>query len=282
MRKNPKIRPYVKWAGGKRQLLPLIRKELPVQINRYAYYEPFVGAGAVLFCLQPRRAVINDSNAQLMLTYRVIRDDVEGLIALLRRHKERIGKEYYYTVRAMDRAPGFDSLPDAQKAARLIFLNRVCFNGLYRVNADGYFNVPYGRYDNPIIYDESVLRAIHRYLRRGDVQILCGDFAQAVENADKRSLVYFDPPYHSPEKGNFTSYQAGGFGEPEQIRLRDTFAELTRRGAKCLLSNADTPFIRELYGDSGFRVTTVQARRAINSNPGGRGEVNELLIRNWR
>lgn len=282
-KKNPLVKPYLKWAGGKRQLLPDIRKNLPSRINEYKYYESFVGAGAVLFDLQPKRAVINDFNSQLILTYRIIRDHVDELIEALRIHQNNNSADYYYDVRAQDRDQSiFQTLNDIEKAARLIYLNKTCYNGLYRVNSQGLFNVPYGNYKNPAICEEVVLRAVHKYLQDNEIEILNGDFATITQNADQKSFVYFDPPYHSPDNTNFTGYQADGFNENDQMRLRDVYLELTERGVKCLLSNSDTDFIRELFNDNRFKIITVKAKRAINSNSAGRGEVNEVIIKNWR
>ncbi|MDR1093237.1 MAG: DNA adenine methylase [Clostridiales bacterium] len=285
MRKDPLVKPYLKWAGGKRQLLPEIKRHLPENFRNLRYYEPFVGAGALFLECQPRRAVINDNNEQLVLTYRMIRDNIDELVIALNGHKDNNSEEYYYRVREQDRdIQFFAALSAVQKAARLIYLNKTCYNGLYRVNSQGLFNVPYGRYINPAICDGPVLRAIHRYLNGGniEVEILSGDFEAAVETAGRGSFIYFDPPYHSPDNTNFTGYQAGGFGENEQKRLRDVFAARTDAGAKCLLSNADTPFIREIYNDSRFKIIAVKAKRAINSDSAGRGEVDEILIKNWR
>ncbi|MDR2258408.1 MAG: DNA adenine methylase [Treponema sp.] len=280
---NSLVKPCVKWAGGKRQLLPEIRKYLPVSTRGITYYEPFVGGGAVFFDLRPRRAVINDGNAELMLSYRVIRDHVEELIQVLRAHQGENSREYYYQIRDMDRNPAvFDRFSDVEKAARLIFLNKTCYNGLYRVNSRGFFNVPRGRQKNPAICEEAVLRAVHEYLAASDIAIQDGDFEGAVKTAAEHSFVYFDPPYHSPGKINFTAYQAGGFDDSEQLRLRDVFLSLTKRGVPCLLSNADTPFIRALYGDKRLEIITVAARRAINSNAGGRSNISEVLIKNWK
>jgi DNA adenine methylase len=273
----------LKWAGGKRQLLSEIKKRLPGNIQDYTYYEPFVGAGAVFFELQPRKAIINDFNAQLILTYMAIKENVEGLIELLKKHKDKNNKDYFYEIRNMDRDTAkFDKLTNAEKAARLIFLNKTCFNGLYRVNSRGLFNVPYGSYKNPAICEEIVLRQISRYLNTREVDILNGDFEQAVNTADKYSFIYFDPPYHSPDKTNFTGYQADGFGEEEQERLRNIMIKMTRRGSKCLLSNSDTEYIRNLYDYDFFEIISVQAKRIINSDSAGRGSVNEVLIRNWK
>jgi DNA adenine methylase len=281
---DPLAKPFLKWAGGKRQLLPEIKRLLPKKLNNLQYYEPFVGAGALFLHLQPRRAVINDTNEDLMLTYKTIRDHIDELVEMLGSHKKKDNENYYYTVREQDREPAsFHAFSGVARAARLIYLNKTCYNGLYRVNSQGMFNVPYGRYVNPAICDEPVLRAIHKYIHhdRASIDITCGDFANAVEKAGQGSFIYFDPPYHSPGNTNFTGYQAGGFNEDEQRRLRDVFAERTAAGAKCLLSNSDTPFIRELYNDSHFEIITVKAKRAINADSAGRGEVDELLIRNW-
>jgi DNA adenine methylase len=279
----PPLKPYLKWAGGKRQLWPEIKKCLPGDINNHTYYEPFVGAGAVFFAVRPPKAIINDFNTQLILTYTAIKEDLEGLIAALQRYKELAGKDYYYEIRNMDRDPArFDKLTNTEKAARLIFLNKTCFNGLYRVNSRGFFNVPRGRNKNPVICEETVLRQIGGYLNANRITILNTDFEQAVLTADENSFVYFDPPYHSRNKTNFTGYQAGGFGEAEQRRLRDVMVNLTGRGAKCLLSNADTEFIRDLYRRDFFQIVSVRAKRSINADPSGRGNVNEVLIKNWQ
>jgi len=279
-RKNPLVKPYLKWAGGKRQLLEEIRKYVPARFT--TYYEPFVGAGAVLFDIQPTRAVINDFNSQLITTYSVVRDNLEELIELLKVHNEKNSDEYFYYIRELDRdQEAFSLLTDVEIAARFIFMNKTCYNGLYRVNSQGLFNVPYGKYKNPLICDEPVLRAVSSYFNNNNIQMFTGDFAAILEHADRNSFVYFDPPYHSEDNTNFTGYQAGGFGEAEQTRLRDVYTELTERGVKSLLSNADTVFIRALYDNKKFTIETVKAKRAINSDSSGRGDVNEVLVRNW-
>ena len=280
-------KPFLKWAGGKRQLLPEIRKLLPPDAADRIYYEPFVGAGAVLFDLLPKKAVINDANTQLMLTYRAIKDDVNGVVTLLQDYEQRHDSKLFYEIRNLDRDPAqFNALGDTAKAARLIYLNKTCFNGLYRVNASGFFNVPVGRYKNPAICEEGLLRRISDYLNANDIVIMCGDFEQAVSaataSAGSDALVYFDPPYHSPAKTGFTAYQADGFGEGEQRRLRDLALRLSGLGAQCLLSNADTEYVRELYHHPQFEVIAVQAKRLINANAGGRGNTGELLIKTWK
>jgi DNA adenine methylase len=277
------IKPYLKWAGGKRQLLAAIKSCLPEDIQNYTYYEPFVGAGAVFFDLRPGKAIINDCNAQLILTYAAIKEDVEELIALLQRHRLKNDKEYFYEIRNLDREEKiFNQLTNVEKAARLIFLNKTCFNGLYRVNSRGLFNVPYGRYKNPGICEETLLRRISEYLNAGEIVIMNDDFEQAVATADSNAFIYFDPPYHSPDRMNFTGYQADGFGEGEQERLRNVMISMTGRGSKCLLSNSDTEYIRGLYAHDFFDILSVQAKRPINSDSEGRGSVNEVLIKNWK
>jgi len=283
VKNNPLIKPFLKWAGGKRQLLTEIKTHLPKDINNYTYYEPFLGAGAVFFDLQPEKAVINDFNEQLILTYNVIKENIDDLISLLKNYQKMNDEDCYYKIRNIDRDPQiFNNLSNIEKAARLIFLNKTCFNGLYRVNSQGFFNVPYGKYKNPAICEEIVLRQISAYLNSGKISILNTDFEKAISTAGKKSFVYFDPPYHSPDKTNFTGYLANGFDEDEQERLRDVIIKLTKKCVKCLLSNSDTDYIRELYKNDSFEIITVQAKRAINSDSAGRGNVNEVLIKNWK
>jgi DNA adenine methylase len=274
------IKPYLKWAGGKRQILPEIKKRLPADICSRLYYEPFAGAGAVFFDLLPKKAVINDVNTQLIISYKAIKNNVEDLVQLLKEHERKNARDYYYQTRNLDRdSASFDRLTETEKAARFIFLNKTCYNGLYRVNSRGLFNVPYGRYKNPLICEEALLRRISAYLNANDVSITSGDFEKAVSGADENSFVYFDPPYHSPKGTGFTGYQADGFGECEQERLGNVFAEMTNRNVKCLLSNSDTEFIRGLY--KAYEIIPVQAKRSINSDSSGRGFVGEVLVRNY-
>ncbi|MDR1374135.1 MAG: DNA adenine methylase [Treponema sp.] len=276
----PKTRPFLKWAGGKRQLLEKLRGFFPADRTGYTYYEPFIGGGAAFFDLQPDRAVINDCIGDLAAVYRVIRQGINELLELLEQYRTRHSRDYYYYIRNQDRDKDrYAKMKDAERAARFLYLNRTCYNGLYRVNRRGEFNVPCGRYQTAPVYDEANLRAIHRYLASSGICILNGDFADAVKTASGKDFVYFDPPYHSPDRSGFTGYRSPGFGEGEQRRLRDTFAELSRRGVSCLLSNADTPFIRELYRD--FGITGLEARRAINSDAVGRGTVREVLVSNF-
>ena len=280
MVKDKLVKPYLKWAGGKRQLADTIRSFCPDRFSKY--YEPFVGAGAILFDLQPKHAVINDLNEQLYYTYLAVRDNVEELITLLEQHQKKNTKDYYYEIRALDRTEEFNSLSIVEKAARLIYLNKTCYNGLYRVNSQGLFNTPYGRYVNPAICEREVLRHINRYFKNNDLTILNGDFEIAVSTAKKGDFVYFDPPYDSPNCTNFTGYQAGGFDHDEQTRLRDCMVDLTKKGVRCLLSNASTDFINRIYREiPEFTIEYVEAKRPINSDSNGRGNVTEVLVRNW-
>ncbi|MDL2267522.1 DNA adenine methylase [Desulfovibrio sp. OttesenSCG-928-G15] len=270
-------KPFLKWAGGKRQLLAQILPHIP---DFASYIEPFVGAGAVLFSLLPQRAIISDRNRQLIQTYEAVRDDVENVIQKLEEHANRYCKEYFYLVRGQDRdGEILGKLSKTELAARCIFLNKTCFNGLYRVNSRGQFNVPFGRYAKPKICEAHTLRAVSKYFAEAELVIMQGDFAESALQAKEGDFVYFDPPYHSPGNATFTGYQAGGFAEDDQERLAQCYATLSRRNVRCLLSNADTPLIRELYKD--FTCITIPAKRLINADAQGRGPVNELLIRNW-
>lgn len=270
--------PFLKWAGGKRQLLPEIRKYIPETFH--TYYEPFVGAGAVLFDLQPQKAVINDINAELVNVYYAIKDNVEELIEDLKKHEN--DKDYFYEMRNVDRTPGYEKLSPVKKASRIIYLNKTCFNGLFRVNSRGQFNVPFGKYKNPQIVNEAVLRAVHDYLSTNEIQIKNTDFVSAVASATKGDFVYFDPPYDPvSETASFTSYSLNGFRKEDQIRLRDLCVELDERGVKFLLSNSATDFIMDRYSEKGFIVETVSATRNINSVASKRGKIDEVLIRNY-
>lgn len=279
MTKNVLVTPFLKWVGGKRQLINEIKDLLPKQITRYRYFEPFIGGGAVFFSLQPKHAVINDFNIELVNTYRVIRDNPDELIEELSRHKN--DSEYFYYLRNLDRdIESFKKLSDIQRASRIIYLNKTCYNGLYRVNNAGEFNVPYGGYKNPNIVNAPVIKAVSKFLNKEDIQILNGDYEAALTTVDTKSFVYLDPPYHPiAQSSNFTGYIQGGWNAEEQIRLRDICNKLTQNGIKFLLSNSDCPFIREIYID--YNIKTVQAIRAINSNATKRGAVNEVLIKNY-
>lgn len=274
--KNKLSQPFLKWAGGKRQLLPEIRKHIPKKYN--TYYEPFVGAGAVLFDLQPKKAVINDVNVELVNVYNVIKNNVEELIEDLKKHEN--DKDYFYAIRDLDRKPEYNELSPIEKASRLIFLNKTCFNGLFRVNSQGQFNVPFGKYKNPKIVNDIVLKAVHNYMNSNDVTIKNEDFETVVENAKKGDFIYLDPPYDPvSDTSSFTGYSLNGFNKDDQIRLRDTFAELDKRGCKVLLSNSSTDFINDIYSD--FHIEIVSATRSINSVASKRGKIEEVLVINY-
>lgn len=272
------IKPPLKWVGGKRQLLSEINKYIPKEID--TYFEPFLGGGAVFFDLEPDKAVINDYNSELINVYKTIKDDVEKLIEYLRVHEENNSKEYYYTVRAWDREEGYSERSNVEKASRIIFMNKTGFNGMYRVNSKNQYNVPYGKYKNPAIVNEDVLRSVSAFLNDIDVTILNGDFVEAVTHAKAGDFVYLDPPYVPlNETSAFTSYTNNGFNKEDQIRLRELCDELDSRGVKFLLSNSNVPFIQEQYED--YTIEIVGATRAINSKASARGKVEEVLIRNY-
>jgi DNA adenine methylase len=256
--------------------LPIIKRNLPQTYN--TYFEPFVGAGAVLFDLQPLNAVINDVNEELINCYEVIRDTPIDLINNLKRHKNT--KEYFYSLRELDRTEGFQRLGAVERASRIIYLNKTCYNGLFRVNKSGQFNAPFGRYKNPKIVNAEVIMAISYYLNNNDITILNGDFISTIETARRGDFIYFDPPYDPVSNtASFTGYSFLEFGRPEQIRLRDCFEDLTRRGCFVMLSNSSTNFIAELY--AGYNMIRVPANRNINSVGSKRGKVDEFLILNY-
>ena len=273
--KNPLTRPFLKWAGGKRQLLPQISELVP---KMKTYYEPFIGAGAVLFHLQPKKAVINDTNAELINCYNIIKNNLDELIEDLNNHKNE--KEYFYSIRELDRMLDYQKLSDTERSSRIIYLNKTCYNGLFRVNSQGQFNTPFGRYNNPKIVDGTVLKAVNKYLNSSDITILNCDFEEAVSTAKKGDFVYFDPPYDPiSDTASFTGYNINGFNKNEQKRLKDTFEELTNKGVKCMLSNSKTPFITKLY--EGYETIDVSAIRSINSNALKRGKIEEILVLNY-
>lgn len=274
-------RPFLKWAGGKTQLLPQLRAATPPHIQ--TYYEPFLGGGALFFALQREgrfeRAVLSDSNAELIGVYAQVRDGVEELVEALAVHQRKYRAaadraDYYYRIRGKRPTCGVGA------AARLIFLNKTCFNGLYRVNSRGEFNVPHGSYVNPKICDADGLRAAAAALQ--GVELRTADFAEAMDAAHVGDFVYCDPPYVPlSETASFTSYTAADFGPAEQQRLAAVAAEARARGIDVLLSNSGHPEVAQLYQEAGFRLETVEAARAINSNGAERGAVREYLIQSF-
>lgn len=274
------LSPFIKWVGGKRQLLHSLNSLMPTTFNRY--YEPFIGGGAFFLNLAPKRAVINDFNPELVNTWQVVQESPKTLLEILQVHQAKNSKDYYLDLRSADRDGRLEKMSPVERAARFIYMNKTGFNGLWRVNQRGQNNVPYGRYKNPKICDERILLAAD-YLANNDVQILCGDYRQAIVTASEGDLVYFDPPYIPVTlSSSFTSYTKDGFGLQQQTELRDTFVDLTSRGVKVMLSNSDVPLIQDLYGTiPGVTVHHVQARRAINSVGSKRGNVGEVIITNY-
>jgi DNA adenine methylase len=278
LRENKHLSPFLKWVGGKRQLIPQIIGHLPENIRDYKYIEPFIGGGALLFYLQPRNAIINDFNQELINVYEVIKNNIEELIKDLKKHKNEA--EYFYKIRGLDRNGKLKSLTKIQRASRIIYLNKTCFNGLYRVNSAGEFNSPFGRYQNPNIINEQVLRAVNEFLNSNRILIKNGNYSSVLEKADSTSFVYLDPPYHPiSESSNFTGYIQGGWNIYDQIELKKSCDELNKKGVKFLQSNSSASFIKDLYKD--YKLTTVKANRAINSNGTNRGEIDEILIQNY-
>lgn len=272
------MEPILKWAGGKRQLLAEITRIIPKErLIDHSFFEPFVGGGSVFLHYEHSKAVVNDYNSELMNIYCVIRDEPLELIKQLREHKEKHCREYYYSVREWDRTKEYTYRTNVEKAGRIVYLNRTCFNGLYRVNAQGFFNVPMGRYVNPDIVPEERILAMSRYLNEAKVTLMCGDFADAVIEAKEGDVVYFDPPYDYETDG-FTAYTAGDFSRDDLIRLKNLCDDLIDRGCTILVSNNETDFVKEIFNGPKYICKTVLAKRMINCNGKRRNEVKEVLI----
>lgn len=275
--KKQLIAPVLKWAGGKRQLLdtliPLVPKDYSV------YCEPFVGGGALFFALQPQSAYINDVNHELIRVYTVIKNDVDALIEQLKQFQNN--KDQFYEIRSWDRNKDkYTHLSDIEKAARIIYLNRTCFNGLFRVNASGEFNVPFGNYANPNIVNEPVLRAISFYFNNSEIVFNAVDYAEILKNLPDNAFVYLDPPYDPVSvTANFTSYTKDGFSRDEQIKLRKCCDELNERGIKFMLSNSATDFICDQY--SKYNIEIISAKRLVGADASKRGRIQEVIVRNY-
>jgi DNA adenine methylase len=276
-----RFRPILKWAGGKSRLVPQILSRLPQEIG--TYYEPFVGGAAVFFALAAekrfKRAVLGDKNRELVDVYKGVKSDVDAVIALLRDYTRRHDEDTYYATRDLDP----DTLDLPERAARLIYLNKTGYNGLYRVNRQGRFNVPFGRYDNPKICNEPRLRAAAEALRGRSVSIKVADFEALSDRAEPGDAVYFDPPYVPLTKtASFTGYHSESFGAEEHRRLAGAFASLTRRKVAAVLSNSGGEETERLYEKKGIEVERVFVPRPINSKSSARGAVAELLVSNGR
>jgi DNA adenine methylase len=266
---------FIKWAGGKTQLLKQLSDSLPNDFNDY--YEPFLGGGAMAFFIlknfKPKKAVLSDTNEELINTYKAIRDNVEGLIKELKTLKQNHSEEFYYNIRNIDTS----KLSNIQRAARFIYLNKTCFNGLYRVNSKGKFNVPIGSYTNPGIFSEETLKEASELLQ--DVVIETNDFSCVLNKAGKEDLVYFDPPYYPIKKESFTTYTKNEFLDEKHKELAQVFNNLSTKGCFCMQSNSYTDFTKKLY--QNFNQKTVNAKRMINCNGKERGEIKELIITNY-
>ena len=266
--------PIVKWVGGKRQLMFELLKNMPKSYNRY--FEPFIGGGALFFELQPENAYISDMNEELINLYSVVRDNVYELISDLNKHE--VSKEYFIDIRNLDRTSEYKNLSNVQRASRFIYLNRTCFNGLYRVNSQGQFNVLFGNYKNPRIVNENNLLNCSELLK--NTEIKCADFSEILTKVKKGDFVYFDPPYVPlNETSSFTSYTKDGFDMDMQFKLREVCDELDSMGVMFMLSNSDTKFVNELY--SNYEIKKVFASRAVNANAESRGKITEVLVRNY-
>lgn len=273
-----KITPILKWAGGKTQILDELRSRLPKQFN--TYFEPFIGGGALLFSLLPSSAIINDINNELINVYNCVKnkETYHKLLAELDKHQENHDESYYYHIRGLDRHSSYHDMNDYERAARIIYLNKTCFCGLYRVNSRGYFNVPIGSKKKKNLYVLENIQGVHEYLSSNNIEILNKDYTKAVEKAKAGDFVYFDPPYDYEGSG-FTSYTASGFSKEDQTKLYMLFKELSDRGVYVMLSNNNTAFIRDLYKD--YNIDIVKAKRVINSDASNRGDVEEVIITNY-
>lgn len=272
-------RPFLKWAGGKSQLIQQYIPYFPKDFKNY--YEPFLGGGAIFFHLRPEKAVLTDVNPELINAYRCVRDNLEKLISLLEKHQVNHTKEYYYQVRAT--FGGASLVPtegnSIERAARLIYLNKTCFNGLYRENSKGEFNVPIGKYKNLKICNPDLLCSVSAALQAAEIEVRTFEAVLAYAKTSE-DFVYFDPPYYPlSNTSNFTAYSRYTFNEDEQTKLRDVFAKLAGRGVKVMLSNSDCPFIRSLY--SNFKINEILASRSINCDPKKRGRITEVLVTSY-
>lgn len=278
---NFEAKPFLKWVGGKKGLLYELERLAPKEYNNY--FEPFIGGGALFFKLNPHKAFLNDSNGALISAYRNIKNEPNKVINHLEKLRTRFyaqkdeqeRKEMFYEIRESYNSMSGDS---TERTAYLIFLNKTCFNGMYRENSKGGFNVPFGKYKNPSIFDKDNILAISKSLK--DVTLTNKSFEEAVENAQKGDLVYFDPPYHPLNKtSSFTSYTKDDFSEDDQRKLKGTFDKLHKKGCYVMLSNSYTEFIQDLYAE--YKQVVVYANRAVNCKAKGRGKIKELVVINY-
>lgn len=275
---NENLKPILKWVGGKRQLVLSLLPLMPKSFDLYC--EPFLGGGALLFSIQPNKAIVNDINPELISLYKVVKEDVSSLIKELLTYKN--DEEFFYKIRNIDRdLKKFNKLSLVKKAARTYYLNKSCFNGLYRVNRKGQFNSPYGHYKSAFVPDIKALNSLSEYLNTSDISIFNGSYLNLLDKLDSKSFVYLDPPYDPVSvSSSFTNYSKLGFSREDQVSLRDFCKELDKRNINFMLSNSATEFIKELYKD--FDISIVKARRFINSKGNGRGFIEEVVIRNYK
>ena len=272
------MEPVLKWAGGKRQLRSYLLKYLtPELLEGHRYYEPFVGGGSIAFALEHPNTTIIDYNVELINAYMVIRNSPDKLIEKLKAHEKKHCKEYFYTIRAMDQKDSYKDLSDVEKAARMIYLNRTCFNGLYRVNRQNHFNVPIGRPSTNGIVQEDKIKALSKYLNGVGVEILCGDYSQCLDKAQPGDVIYFDPPYDYEDTG-FNKYVTNIFDRKELEQLKNLSLTLIQKGCTVILSNNDTTYVRELFSDKLFAIQGIEAKRYINCKPNKRSGVKEVII----
>lgn len=278
-----KYQPFIKWVGGKRGLLTQILPFFPKKFNNY--HEPFLGGGAVFFelyslgLLKNKKIYLSDINSELINTYNVVKNNPNELINNLENFKEKHSKEFYYKTREIDRKEDFNKLTNIERATRFIYLNKTCFNGLYRVNKQGQFNTPIGSYKNPNITNRDIIMSASKALQ--NAIILTKPFAKVIDNANKNDLVYFDPPYYPLNvTSSFTAYNENDFLDDKQKELFNVFEKLDKKGCFVFHSNSDTEFIKNMY--KKYNINFVQANRFINSKSNGRGKINEVLIRSFR
>lgn len=272
------MKPILKWVGGKRQIMNEIICRLPQEYNDY--YEPFIGGASVVLAIRPQQNIyVNDINEELINVYKQIKRAPKLLIKELKQHKNE--SEYFYYIRSLDRdIDTFKKLTKVERASRIIFLNKTCYNGLYRVNSRGELNAPFGKYKNPLICDEENINNLSRYFNEAKFNFLNQDFSTFLSNCNENDFVYLDPPYDPVStSASFTGYSSSGFSRNDQIRLKDVCDDLNRRGVLFMLSNSNTEFIRELYND--YNIDIIEAKRSINSNSEKRGPVEEVIIRNY-
>lgn len=278
------MKPFLKWAGGKRQLLPYIKEFINKEnIGDGKYYEPFLGGGSIFFDLGHKNSIINDYNNEIINTYKVIKKFPNKLIDALKVHATNHSKDYFYQIRALDRdIENYNKMDDVSKAARTIYLNRTCYNGLYRVNQSGFFNTPIGNYVNPLICDEDNIREISKFLNQNKIKITSLDFEKAVESAKKGDWIYFDPPYDYEDGAGFVNYVKEGFNHDDLTRLKKVCDRLIEKGCSVLISNNDTLFVRTLFTSNPnyeivYETKTIKANRNITSKK-ERKKVEEVLI----